>query len=39
MGKKSISRWIDIICGFLQGESYLAVDFSISEIPVFKLLQ
>ena len=38
-GEKMISRWIDIMCGFLQGDSYLLVGFCISEIPVCKLLQ
>ena len=38
-GKNSISRWIDIMRGFLQGDSYLLVGFCISEIPVCKLLQ
>ena len=38
-GRKSISRWTDITCGFLQGDSYLPVGFCISEIPVYKLLQ
>ena len=34
-----ISGWIDIMCGFLQGDSYSPVGFCISEIPVCKLLQ
>ena len=34
-----MSRWIDISCGFLQGDSYSPVGFCISEIPVCKLLQ
>ena len=38
-GKKSISRLIVIICGFLQGDSYSSISFCISEIPVCKLLQ
>ena len=38
-GEKMISRWIDIMCGFLQGDSYSPVGFCISEIPVCKLLQ
>ena len=29
-GEKIISRWIDIICGFLQGDSYSPVGFCIS---------
>ena len=37
--RKSISRWIDFMCGFLQGDSYSPVGFCISEIPVCKLLQ
>ena len=37
--KKSISRWIDIMCGFLQGDSYSPVDHCISEIPLCKLIQ
>ena len=38
-GEKSISRWINIMCGFLQGDSYSTVGFRISEIAVCKLLQ
>ena len=38
-GEKMISRWIDIMCGFLEGDSYSPVGFCISEIPVCKLLQ
>ena len=38
-GKKGISRQINIMCGFLQGDSYSPVGFLISEIPVCKLLQ
>ena len=38
-GEKMMSRWIDISCGFLQGDSYSPVGFCISEIPVCKLLQ
>ena len=37
--KKYISRWIDIMCGFLQGGSCTHVGFCISDIPVCKLLQ
>ena len=37
--RKSISRWIDFMCGFLQGDSYSPVGFCISEILVCKLLQ
>ena len=35
--KKSISRWIGTMCGFLQEDSYSPVVFCISEIPVGKL--
>ena len=38
-GEKSTSRWIDISCGFLQGDSCSPVGFCISEIPVCLLLQ
>ena len=38
-GEKITSRWINILCGFLQGDSYLPVGFCISEIPVCRLLQ
>ena len=38
-GEKLTSRWIDISCGFFQGDSYSPVGFCISEILVCKLLQ
>ena len=38
-GEKMMSRWIDISCGLLEGDSYSPVGFCISEIPVCKLLQ
>ena len=38
-GEKITSRWINILCGFLQGDSYSPVGFCISEIPVCRLLQ
>ena len=38
-GEKIASRWINISCGFLQGDSYSPVGFCISEIPVCQLLQ
>eukprot|EP00112_Aurelia_sp_Birch-Aquarium-sp1_P016078 Seg361.8 transcript_id=Seg361.8/GoldUCD/mRNA.D3Y31 product="hypothetical protein" protein_id=Seg361.8/GoldUCD/D3Y31 len=38
-GEKCVSRWIDIKCGFLQGDSYSPVGFCISEIPIAKLLE
>ena len=37
--EKITSRWINILCGFLQGDSYSSVGFCISEIPVCQLLQ
>ena len=36
--KKCVSRWINISCGFLQGDSYLPVGFCLTEIPVCILL-
>ena len=36
---KCISRWINIMCTFLQGDSYSPVGFCISEISVCKLFQ
>ncbi len=38
-GKKMTSRWIQMLCGFLQGDSYSPVGFCITEIPVCILLQ
>ena len=38
-GEKLTSRWIDISCGFLQGDIYSPAGFCISEIPVCLLLQ
>ena len=38
-GEKLISRWIDILCGFLQGDNYSPDGFCISEIPVCLLFQ
>ena len=38
-GKKMKSRWINISCGFRQGDSYSPVGFCISEIPVCRLLE
>ena len=37
--KKKASRWIDIMCSFLQGDSYSPVGFCLSEIPVCMFLQ
>ena len=36
--KKWVSRWINISCGFLQGDSYSPVGFCLTEIPVCILL-
>ena len=38
-GEKKISRWINILCGFLQGDSYSPVGFCLTEIPVCNILQ
>eukprot|EP00112_Aurelia_sp_Birch-Aquarium-sp1_P001776 Seg1193.5 transcript_id=Seg1193.5/GoldUCD/mRNA.D3Y31 product="LINE-1 retrotransposable element ORF2 protein" protein_id=Seg1193.5/GoldUCD/D3Y31 len=38
-GEKYVSRWIDIKCGSLQGDSYSPVGFCITEIPIAKLLE
>ena len=38
-GERITSRWINIACGFLPGDSYSPVGFCISEIPVCLLLQ
>ena len=38
-GEKKASRWINLICGFLQGDSYSPVGFCLSEVPVCTLLQ
>ena len=38
-GEKKISRWINVLCGFLQGDSYSPVGFCLTEIPVCNLLQ
>ena len=32
-------RWIEIMCGVLQGDSYSSVGLCLSEVPVCKLLQ
>ena len=37
--EKTTSRWIRILCGFLQGDRYSPVGFCISEIPICILLQ
>ena len=38
-GEKKISRWINVSCGFLQGDSYSPVGFCLTEIPVCILQQ
>ena len=38
-GLKKVSRWNDVMCDFLQGDSYSPVGFCLSEVPVCKLLQ
>ena len=38
-GEKKVSRWINIMSGFLQEDSYSPVGFCLSEVPVCKLLQ
>ena len=37
--KKKANQWIDIMCSFLQGDSYSPVGFCLSEIPVCMFLQ
>ena len=37
-GEKVTSRWIEILCGFLKGDSYSPLGFCISEITVLTLL-
>ena len=36
-GEEMTSRWINISCGFIEGDSYSSVAFCISEIPVCQL--
>ena len=36
-GQKQVSRWIQIVCGFLQGDNYSPVGFCLTEVPVGKL--
>ena len=38
-GEKKVSRWINIRCGFLQGDRYSPVGFCLPEVPVCKLLK
>ena len=37
--QKAYGRWINISCGFLQGDSYSLFGFCISKMPVCRLLQ
>ena len=37
--EERVSRWIEIMCGFLQGDSYSPVGLCLSEVPVCKLLR
>ena len=38
-GEKMTSQWMQILCGFLQGDGYSPVGFCISKIPLCILLQ
>ena len=38
-GKVAMSRWIIIASGFLQGDSYPAVGFCLTEVPIAMLLE
>ena len=38
-GQKQVSRWIQIVCGFVQGDSYSPVGFCLTEVLVGKLLK
>ena len=38
-GEKKIIRWINVLCGFLQGDSYSPLGFCLTEITVCNLLQ
>ena len=38
-GEMYLSRWIDVKCGFLQGDNYWPGGFCITEIPVDELLE
>ena len=38
-GQKQVSRWIQIVCGFLQRDSYSPVGFCLTEVTVCKLLK
>ena len=37
-GKVKVSRWINIMKGFLQGDSYSLVGFCLTEVPIAMLL-
>jgi len=38
-GQKQTSRWIEILKGFLQGDSYSPVGFCLSEVPIAILIK
>ena len=38
-GNKNLSRWIKILCGFLQGDSCSLVGFCLTEVPVCRLIK
>ena len=38
-GKKNLSRWVKILCGFLQGDSCSPVGFCLTEVPVCRLIK
>ena len=37
-GQKQVSRWISIMKGFLQGDSYSPVGFCLTEVPIGELI-
>ena len=37
--QKMQSRWINITCSFLQGDSYSPVGYCLTEIPITMLLE
>ena len=38
-GKKNLRKWIKILCGFFQGDSYSPVGFCLTEVPVCRLIE
>jgi len=38
-GEKQVSRWISILKGFLQGDSYSPVGFCLTEVPIAELVK